>query len=251
MTELPLPPHEFRKLVGPLDDAAFDNPTGQPVLGFLDPRVYDSVLDFGCGCGRLARQMIQQSPRPRRYLGLDRHRGMVEWCRTNLGSRAPGFRFEHHDVHHDTHNDGGTLGHLPFPADDQQVTLGIAYSVFTHLLEPDAAFYISEFGRVLAPGGTALTTWFLFDKRDFPMMQDFQNALFINVPDPTNAVIFDRDWLRARVADAGLVMTGITAPTIRGFQWTIRLERREAATVAEATFPEDLAPRGLARPPCH
>ena len=28
------------------------------------------------------------------------------------------------------------------------------------------------------------------------MMQDFQNALYINDVDPTNAVIFDREWLR-------------------------------------------------------
>ena len=28
------------------------------------------------------------------------------------------------------------------------------------------------------------------------MMQDFQNALYINDVDPSNAVIFDREWLR-------------------------------------------------------
>ena len=44
------------------------------------------------------------------------------------------------------------------------------------------------------------STWFLFDKRDFPMMQDFQNALYINDVDPTNAVIFDRAWLRREAA---------------------------------------------------
>jgi hypothetical protein len=29
------------------------------------------------------------------------------------------------------------------------------------------------------------------------MMQTFQNALFINEIDPTNGVIYDRDWVRA------------------------------------------------------
>ena len=35
------------------------------------------------------------------------------------------------------------------------------------------------------------------------MMQDFQNALYINDVDPSNAVIFDREWLRRRSETPG------------------------------------------------
>ncbi len=72
---LPLPPHEMRMLVGPLDPALFDNPDGKLVFPGLEPTQFRSVLDFGCGCGRVARQLIQQRPRPERYVGLDLHAG--------------------------------------------------------------------------------------------------------------------------------------------------------------------------------
>jgi SAM-dependent methyltransferase len=248
LNDLPIPPMEYRRLVGPTEPQFFDNPNRQPVFGDLAAPGYDTVLDFGCGCGRLARQMIQQNPRPGRYLGIDRHKGMIEWCRDNLTPNAPGFAFEHHDVYHEQLNPQGTPGHLPFPAQDREVTLLIAWSVFTHLLEPDAEFYIRELARVLRPDGVAITTWFLFDKGDFPMMQEFQNALMINSQDPTNAVIFDQGWLLGQLAAAGLVITEITPPTIRGFQWKLHIQHQAAGRTA-ASFPEDAAPRGLARPP--
>lgn len=236
------------RIVGPTDPSLFDNSSRAPVFSGLDEQAYSYVFDFGCGCGRIARQLIQQLPRPTRYVGIDRHREMVDWCQRNLAVHAPGFRFLHHDVLHEDRNPGGVPGHLPFPVGDGEVTLFIAWSVFTHLLEVDTEFYLEELGRVLSPGGTALTTWFFFDKADFPMMQEFQNALYINPIDPTNAVIFDRAWFLTQVNRVGLIPTSIHPPAIKGFQWRVRLERQAEGKIAQA-FPEDRAPTGLARPP--
>ena len=94
----------------------------------------------------------------------------------------------------------------------------------------------------------AVTTWFLFDKTNFPMMQEFQNALISIQLDPTNAVIFDREWLRREATAADLAITRIIPPVVRGFQWWIYFERRATGRIPVA-FPEDLAPRGLRRPP--
>jgi SAM-dependent methyltransferase len=164
----------------------------------------------------------------------------------NLAPYAPGFDFQHHDVDHPNWNPGGTPGHLPFPAPDGDVTLFIAWSVFTHLLEPDVKFYLQELSRVLAPDGMAATTWFLFDKREFPMMQEFQNSLLINAIDPTNAVIFDRTWLVAELERQGLVVRRATPPGIRGFQWMLYLEKQTGGK-ASVSLPEDTAPIGIAR----
>ncbi len=190
-----MPPRELRKLVGPTEPEPFDNPTGALVFPDVPEQAYAFVFDFGCGCGRLARQLIQQQPAPQRYIGVDPQRSSVEWCRANLTPHAPHFTFAHHDVFHEFVNPEGKLDPLPLPAPGGQITLFIAWSVFTHLLDAEASFYLRELARVLSPNGVAVTTWFLFDKRDFPMMQAFQNTLYISDFDPTNAVS-----LRTRVA---------------------------------------------------
>ena len=151
---------------------------------------------------------------------------------------ADGFEFRHHDVLHDVLNPTGTPGHLPLPIGDGDVTLFIAWSVFTHLLEADADFYLRELARVLHPGGVAVSTWFTFDKSDYPMMQEFQNALYIHPGDLTNAVIFDRAWILDRLEQAGLVATRIVPPKIKGFQWMLYLERTRAAAVPPPSSPK-------------
>ena len=225
MIDLPLPPLEFRHLVGPTDPAAFDAPSVNLQLGLLPPDVFASVFDFGCGCGRIARQMMLNGRLPLRYLGVDPHKGMIEWCRGNISARAPQFQFRHHDVFQEFMNPDGTFDTVPLPIADDSVTLFLAWSVFTHLLAPDAEYYLRELARVLSPNGVAVTTWFLFDKRDFPMMQEFQNALYISDFDPTNAVIFDRRWLEQTIANAGLAIESRTEPTVRGHQWSMLLRR--------------------------
>jgi hypothetical protein len=57
---LPIPPPEMRKLVGVEDARLFDNPARALVYPHLPGEVFNAVFDFGCGCGRIARQLIQQ-----------------------------------------------------------------------------------------------------------------------------------------------------------------------------------------------
>jgi len=226
--DLPLPPLEFRHLVGPIEPRAFDDLSAPQILGGLPPPCFDFVFDFGCGCGRLARQLMRHGYSPRRYVGIDPHKGMVEWCRTNIAARAPQFAFRHHNVFQEFMNPDGVLDQLPLPAADGTVTLFLAWSVFTHLLQADVEFCLRELSRVLNPAGVAVTTWFLFEKSEFPMMQEFQNALYISDFDPTNAVIYDRTWLESALAAAGLQVTARTPPIVRGHQWSLLLRKISA-----------------------
>ena len=146
--ELPIPPEEMRGLVGPTDPAFFDNPNGKML--YPDESTGD-VFDFGCGCGRLARQLIQQRPQPRSYVGIDLHAGMIRWCQANL--RSPQFRFEHHDVFNPGFNPGDKPQRVDLPAEDSSCDLVIAHSVFTHILEDSALHYLAECARILRSGG--------------------------------------------------------------------------------------------------
>ena len=53
------------------------------------------------------------------------------------------------------------------------------------------------------------------------MMQEFQNSLYINLTDPTNAVIYDYKWLFQIAQEIGLTPVNIFKPIVRGFQWHI------------------------------
>ena len=244
----PYPPEEMRTLVGPLDTALFDNPTGAPVFAGMPPEAYDSVLDFGCGCGRIARQLLLQQPRPQAYLGIDLHKGMIKWCQANLAPCAPGFRFEHHDAYYMGFNPTGSRRPVPFPVRDGTISLINAWSVFTHLVEEQTRHYLAECARALRHDGFMHCTWFLFDKTEYPMMQEFQNALFINDLDPANAVIFDRRWLIDTTDRLGLKLVLATPPPVRGYQWALTFAPAAHAW-PRIPLPEDTGYVGIQRPP--
>jgi SAM-dependent methyltransferase len=88
---LPLPPLELRDLVGAPEPERYDNPSGRPIYPYLPEAAFESVLDFGCGCGRVARQLIQQRPRPAHYMGIDLHRGMIAWSSASSHRTRPAF----------------------------------------------------------------------------------------------------------------------------------------------------------------
>lgn len=234
---LPFPPNDLRLQVGPTDDASFDNPSGRPLFA-LPSEAYESVFDWGCGCGRLARQLIQQRPQPRRYLGVDLNLPAVKWCQKNLVPHAPQFEFLHQDVYNRGLNPSGTANVMRFPTGDSSVTLLIAWSVFTHTVEPNAPYYLHEVARVLKRDGFAVTTWLLFDKSAFPFMKDFQNALYINLANPSNAVVYDKQWLRNAARRAGLVLWKIARPAVPGGPREVYM-RLLGSGVIEAEFTSD------------
>jgi len=93
-----------------------------------------SILDFGCGCGRVIRHWAGLSAD---IHGCDYNRRSIAWCRQNLAFA----RFVANE-----------LG-PPLPYAPGQFDLGYALSVFTHLPEPLMFDWLREMRRVLKPGG--------------------------------------------------------------------------------------------------
>ncbi len=197
-SEPPFPPQEMRALVGSTDKTLFDNPTGGPVFPGMAPEDFPTILDFGCGCGRLARQFLQQQPRPERYVGLDLHAGMISVVQPRISPRWP-------PVSSSTTTTCSTapstraptspcIGRWSLAARPSRSSSRSRSSLIS--TQDQTEVYLSELAGTVGPTGTLLTSWFLFDKRDFPMMQETQNTLFINEHDVRNAVIYDWSWLR-------------------------------------------------------
>jgi SAM-dependent methyltransferase len=101
---------------------------------------FGSILDFGCGCGRVARYWAGLSG-PELH-GCDYNPQLVAWCRENLGFM-------------ETRVNG--LG-PPLPYEDDRFDLVYAISVFTHLTQELTLAWLDELTRVLRPGGTLLLT---------------------------------------------------------------------------------------------
>jgi SAM-dependent methyltransferase len=237
-----MPPLELRRLVGPTDPADFDNPTGQPIYARfgLPPEAYEAVFDFGCGCGRLARQLLQQTPRPRRYVGIDAHGGMVEWCRRHLSSIDPAFTFAHHDVYSPGYAPGNRLRLAePFPAPAGRFSLVIAHSVFTHLSLRQAEYYLAETARILERRGVAFTSWFFFDRDSFPFLPDRPFCLYTSEAYFDEAVIYDRAWFLGAVRRLGLAVRSTRPPAVAGHQWEVLLEKRGPGSVDRFPLGED------------
>ena len=96
---------------------------------------FESVLDFGCGVGRIIRHW-NGAHRPALH-GTDYNAELIDWCSTNLKSVE--FRVN-------------TLsGALPY--DNETFDFIYSFSVFTHLREPLQFHWIDELARVLKPGG--------------------------------------------------------------------------------------------------
>lgn len=94
----------------------------------------ERILDFGCGCGRLARHIpaISQAT----LYGCDYNRQLVSWCASNL----PGI-FQRNQLK------------PPLRYDDAFFDVIYLYSVFTHLREDTQKAWLLELHRVLKPGG--------------------------------------------------------------------------------------------------
>lgn len=128
----------------------------------VPPNPGDTVLDMGCGNGRLAMALILHGFANIRYIGIDPVPQSIQFCREAFAP-WPQFEFWHAPLKTPTYTPSQPVDPLRwiFPIPSTTVNWAAAISVFTHLQTRDlACHYMDEFKRVLAPGGVLWTTWF-------------------------------------------------------------------------------------------
>jgi SAM-dependent methyltransferase len=97
-----------------------------------------SVLDWGCGCGRIARHL----PRlPHRFRGCDIDADNVAWCTGHLPGRYSTSSLR-----------------PPLPYEEAAFDLIYGVSVFTHFRPELEALWLAELKRVAAPGALLMMT---------------------------------------------------------------------------------------------
>ena len=102
-----------------------------------------SVLEWGCGPGRLIRHMPQLlAGRTMQLTGADYNAESIAWCRAHL----PGTRFVENALN------------PPLPLPDAGFDVVYNFSVFTHLSAAVQQAWVAELRRVLKPGGLFICT---------------------------------------------------------------------------------------------
>ena len=124
-----------------------------------------SVLEIGCGLGRIAFPLRYVLSTDGCYEGFEICRNKVEFLERTFHRAHPHFRFVWANIHNTYYNPNGEIAarDYRFPYPDATFDLVYAASVFTHMLPDSAAHYFRESARVLKPGGRAVFSCFLLD----------------------------------------------------------------------------------------
>jgi SAM-dependent methyltransferase len=145
---LPLPPAHLQVLVSGAASPRFEQKGADAAASIReitrrtggDISRCRAVLDFGVGCGRIARHWAKVAGPE--WHACDYNPLLVRWCQENL----PFLRTVKNELE------------PPLPYADGTFDLIYAYSVFTHLTEPLQHSWMSELVRVLASGGRIIFT---------------------------------------------------------------------------------------------
>jgi SAM-dependent methyltransferase len=113
----------------------------RPILRHREIDSLQSLLDWGCGCGRLTMHFLSL-PGNLRVHGCDIDGEAVEWCRENL---APGLF-------------STVQPYPPTPYPDKSFDVIVGLSVFTHLTRKAQRAWLSEMRRLIRPGGLFLAS---------------------------------------------------------------------------------------------
>jgi SAM-dependent methyltransferase len=190
-----------------------------------------SVLDVGCGCGRIAAGLTQLLDRNSDYVGVDILPGLVEFGRKFITPRYPRFKFlllDEGNFTYDSLRPKGSvvdIAKLWQAAPAGSVDLAISISLFTHLDYAAAVDVLRNVSRLLASSGQAFITIFVVDgeaRRNiesgvtgfrFAHRTPSGELAAEKIEDPTFAVGYDVEKMDELVDSAGLRREG----WIRGY----------------------------------
>lgn len=150
---------------------------GREHLELLQSRGFgesSSLLDIGCGYGRLTHAIVSNLRYVGRYVGVDLLARHVRWCQETFVSRRPNVQFQFANIYNERYNSRGILDAraYKFTLEDNAFDFCCLFSVFTHMYEDEIRNYLNEIRRVLKRKGTCIATFFLFDKDRLAILLD-------------------------------------------------------------------------------
>jgi SAM-dependent methyltransferase len=175
------------------------------------------ILDVGSGSGIMAIACEPFVGDAGHYTGIDVKRGEVDFCRSHYPREKFSF------VHLDAGNPifvPEQMGRARWDIADESMDVVTALSVWTHMNEDDAVFYIREVDRVLRPGGQAFITFYVLDdlyRRSVSGFTDklgkynnsYQDSRIFNVPSSASGNWIHPDWATHPEDTIGVTPAGL------------------------------------------
>lgn len=175
-----------------------------------------TILDVGCGIGRLAVPLTRYMNKEGRYEGFDIVKTGIDWCNKNIASKYPNFHFLWVNLKNDLYNlstsQESTSFIFPYPTNSFDSI--VLTSVFTHMLPRDVKHYLNQINNVLRPDGKCLATFFILNeeikakmsnnKTEFNFKYPYDGYYLMDSKVKEANVAYEESLLRAMIDECGL-----------------------------------------------
>ena len=181
----------------------------------------ETILDAGCGIGRMAFALGHYLNDRASYDGFDIAKSFVDQAETRFSAKK-NFCFQHVDIFNKMYNPNGKLqaANFSFPFPDRSFSFVFLTSVFTHMLTADVINYLREIRRVVRSDGRCFATFFIIDEEARQLIDEGKSTIALthrladgciveNTDVPENAVGYGEQELHTMAETAGMRITQI------------------------------------------
>jgi ubiquinone/menaquinone biosynthesis C-methylase UbiE len=208
-----LPPNHLRVRVG-VGNNLFFNQSFHIEIGYKhwlqfmkSFQISDSskILEIGCGCGRIARPLYEQSFSGT-FTGIDIDNELIDYCQKNFTRQNFIFHLSTHEskTYSEKNLSQASKSYYSLPVDDNTQDFIYSTSLLTHLLEDELLNYVRESFRALKPGGCTSMTFFCLESlRDSGALggrwnfeNSIGNAFVESLIYPEAAVAYKQEFIR-------------------------------------------------------
>lgn len=165
-----------------------------------------SVLDVGCGQGRIPIGILDRVGEIAKYRGVDVSEDSIKWCQRYISRKHPNFQFIHIDVKNARYNPKGEQidSDFRFLFDAAEFDIIYLYSVFSHMRAEDVRAYLRDFRRVLRPDGGIFLTAFV--EEGVPDMTENPEGYRLRWKGRLHGVRYDKSFFEKMLAENGFGM---------------------------------------------